>query len=119
MSVMRRPLGIYLHIPFCKSKCGYCDFCSFPGVSGTDRSLYVRELVKDLRRWGEKIGADYTVDTVYFGGGTPTLLLPSEFEALLAALSDAFWVRKSPPNATRVAWTVTIWRHCVRAGSTV
>ena len=92
MSVMRRPLGIYLHIPFCKSKCGYCDFCSFPGVSGTDRSLYVRELVKDLRRWGEKIGADYTVDTVYFGGGTPTLLLPSEFEALLAALSDAFSV---------------------------
>lgn len=92
MSVMRRPLGIYLHIPFCKSKCGYCDFCSFPSVSGTDRSLYVWELVKDLRRWGEKIGADYTVDTVYFGGGTPTLLLPSEFEALLAALSDAFSV---------------------------
>ena len=92
MSVMRRPLGIYLHIPFCKSKCGYCDFCSFPGVSETDRSLYVRELVKDLRRWGKKIGADYTVDTVYFGGGTPTLLLPSEFETLLAALSDAFSV---------------------------
>ena len=67
---MKKPLGIYVHIPFCVKKCGYCDFCSV-----TDFSLipdYIARLCADIRAAGEAHGGEYRVDTVYFGGGTPS-----------------------------------------------
>ena len=67
---MKKPLGIYVHIPFCVKKCGYCDFCSV-----TDFSLipaYISRLCADIRAAGEAHGGEYRVDTVYFGGGTPS-----------------------------------------------
>ena len=67
---MKKPLGIYVHIPFCVKKCGYCDFCSV-----TDFSLipdYISRLCADIRSAGEARGGEYRVDTVYFGGGTPS-----------------------------------------------
>lgn len=66
-------LGLYLHIPFCRSKCHYCDFCSVPHPEPALVEAYVERLCADLRTWGARL-RDYTVDTVYFGGGTPTLL---------------------------------------------
>ncbi len=68
-----RSLGLYLHIPFCRSKCLYCDFCSFPRPDGETVDAYVKALCRDLVRRAEDCRA-YTVDTVYLGGGTPTLL---------------------------------------------
>ena len=68
-SYRNRPLGLYLHIPFCVSKCGYCDFYSV-----TDRDLmrgYVSALLGHIREYGRTCSG-YTVDTVYIGGGTPT-----------------------------------------------
>ena len=70
---MMKSLGLYLHIPFCRSKCKYCDFCSFPNASRQDFEDYVGVLCRDLEAKSALCG-DYAVDTVYFGGGTPTLL---------------------------------------------
>lgn len=71
-------LGLYVHVPFCKSKCLYCDFCSFPHPKAETVERYVFDgLQKEILRWSERISASgerYEVDTVYFGGGTPTCL---------------------------------------------
>ncbi len=68
-----RKLGIYLHIPFCKSKCHYCDFCSFPKMGEIDMRTYCETLRLQIRDKAAEL-ADYAVDTIYFGGGTPTVL---------------------------------------------
>ena len=72
------PFGIYLHIPYCKAKCRYCDFYSAPGARGVPQSYVdalLRELAKNPRR----------PDTLYFGGGTPALLVPAQAAALIEA----------------------------------
>lgn len=81
------PLGIYLHIPFCKDRCTYCSF-----VTTRDGQLQgdvVARLVAELHTWGEALGRP-AVDTLYLGGGTPSLLTPAELEALTRALQVAF-----------------------------
>lgn len=68
----KTPLGIYIHIPFCRSKCQYCDFYSLGGSREKDLSdLYLQALPAHIREFGAR-ATDYCVDTVYFGGGTPT-----------------------------------------------
>lgn len=69
----KKTLGLYLHIPFCRSKCLYCDFCSFPHPKEETVDRYVSMLCEDLCRRAAECRDD-TVDTVYLGGGTPTLL---------------------------------------------
>ncbi len=92
---MKKELGIYIHIPFCKSKCGYCDFCSFVGMSESVRSAYADELCKRMRAHSALAG-EYTVQTVYFGGGTPSLLSAEELGKILGCLFECFDVS---PNA--------------------
>ena len=70
---MKKSLGIYIHVPFCVKKCGYCDFCSVAGKDSEYISLYATELCRRMEEFSPKTG-EYTVDTVYFGGGTPSLL---------------------------------------------
>jgi len=83
--------GIYVHVPFCVRKCGYCDFYSVAGgEEERDRypSLVEREMDLLLRAFpGE---ADVPADTVYFGGGTPTVLGPDRLNRLLAAIRSRF-----------------------------
>ena len=70
-------LGIYIHIPFCKSKCEYCDFYSVGG--GKDPRMvdhYLQALADHIKESG-KLAPDYIVDTVYFGGGTPSFFARS------------------------------------------
>ena len=86
-----RHLGLYLHIPFCRSKCLYCDFCSFVNRSEADREAYVRALVAEIE---SKRNYDYTVDTVYFGGGTPSLLSEEQIAEILAAVRENFRVAR-------------------------
>jgi oxygen-independent coproporphyrinogen III oxidase len=87
-------LGIYISIPFCRSKCTYCNFASgvFP-VS--DHARYVERLVADLAgagAWSERMGVELPqrVDTVYLGGGTPSLLGPELLAELFAAVRADF-----------------------------
>ncbi len=66
-------LGLYIHIPFCRSKCLYCDFCSFPRPDADRMESYVTALCRDLSSRAADAAA-YTVDSIYLGGGTPTIL---------------------------------------------
>ncbi len=81
-----RTLGLYLHIPFCRSKCAYCDFCSFAGREG-DMPAYTDALCRELRA---RAVPHRTVDTVYLGGGTPSLLPAAELERILAAVRENY-----------------------------
>ena len=69
---MKNKLGIYIHVPFCAAKCSYCDFYSLSGKL-EQRDAYVERLLTELVQQSSAC-QDYTVDTVYFGGGTPSLL---------------------------------------------
>ena len=68
-----KTLGLYVHIPFCRSKCLYCDFCSFPRQDEERMTEYVAALCRDLKKHAPDC-RDYVVDTVFLGGGTPTTL---------------------------------------------
>lgn len=84
-----KKLGLYLHIPFCIRKCFYCDFCSYPGKGNDAMAVYVRELCRRLREFAPR-AKGYEVDTVYFGGGTPTLLSASCMEELMTAIRESY-----------------------------
>ena len=75
-------LGLYLHIPYCFSKCRYCDFYSHPGERGVP-DAYVDALLRELHRLAPD--APLRPDTLYFGGGTPSLLTPAQAERLIRA----------------------------------
>ena len=95
----KEKLGIYIHIPFCKSKCGYCDFCSHPPASAQEIERYLNALLLHMQDFSAA-AADYTVDTVYFGGGTPTLLTAKQLCTLLDCMRDAFALEKSAEITT-------------------
>lgn len=84
-----KPLGLYIHIPFCKRKCLYCDFCSFPAPKQEDIRKYVAELCREItERSGEC--TEHTVDTLYFGGGTPSILSIRLFEDIFRVLKKNY-----------------------------
>ena len=82
------PLGLYLHIPFCVKKCNYCDFLSAPATE-EQRERYVDALCKEIRGYKEE-AAEYELKTVYFGGGTPSLLCKEQVERLLLTVKETF-----------------------------
>ena len=75
-------LGLYLHIPYCFSKCRYCDFYSHPGERGVPEA-YVDALLRELSRFAPE--RPLQPDTLYFGGGTPSLLRPEQAKRLIDA----------------------------------
>lgn len=85
---MSRPLGLYIHIPFCRSKCAYCDFYSL-AQSEERMDAYVSALCSSLRAAAPH-AAGYLVDTVYCGGGTPSLLGAQRLAELLQTAADCF-----------------------------
>jgi oxygen-independent coproporphyrinogen-3 oxidase len=94
--------GIYIHIPFCIRKCPYCDFTSFtPEI--TPEEEYINAVVKEMEaRRGES--SDGEVETVYFGGGTPSLLSPKGIETILSAISKNFRIIPSRPPLVKGGW---------------
>lgn len=85
----KKSLGIYIHIPFCKSRCIYCDFTSCVG-SESEREKYCSYLKKEICLAAQKYSRDYTVDTLYFGGGTPSILSGESFIGLAGCVKDNF-----------------------------
>lgn len=86
----KKKLGIYVHIPFCKSKCEYCDFYSIGG--GRDKRLtddYLQTLADHIKEAG-LLAPDYIVDTVYFGGGTPSFFGADNLERILDEIHRHF-----------------------------
>ena len=80
--------GLYVHIPFCVRKCSYCDFCSFSDIDASLREKYIAALISEIRSY--KREEKLSVDTVFFGGGTPSLLTPTEFYLICDAIADSF-----------------------------
>ena len=78
---MNSKLGLYIHIPFCVRKCAYCDFYSMP-LDSTIAERYVNKILNELVRWGGILGCPPS-DTLYFGGGTPSLLKTRQIEAII------------------------------------
>ncbi|MGW7680029.1 radical SAM family heme chaperone HemW [Kribbella sp. NPDC054772] len=89
-----RPLGFYLHVPFCASRCGYCDFNTYTAKElggGGSQASYADTAVEEVRQARRVLGdLDRPVDTVFFGGGTPTLLPAADLGKMLAAVRDEF-----------------------------
>ncbi|MDZ5623222.1 radical SAM family heme chaperone HemW [Nocardioides sp. HM23] len=89
-----RPLGFYVHVPFCTVRCGYCDFNTYTAEElggGVSRQTYVDHAIAEVRLARSVLGdVDLPVSTVFLGGGTPTLLPPEDLGRLLGALDDEF-----------------------------
>ena len=84
-----KPLGIYVHIPFCQRKCNYCDFCSASAGAAT-KSLYVDSLMYEIAfEHTRDYLSSYKIDSIFFGGGTPTLMPVRILENILCAIRDS------------------------------
>jgi putative oxygen-independent coproporphyrinogen III oxidase len=90
-----RPFSIYVHVPFCATRCGYCDFNTYTagelGGGAVSPATYADLVIAELRFAANVLGAAARpVSTVFFGGGTPTLLAPAAFGAILRAIDAEF-----------------------------
>lgn len=83
-------LSLYLHIPFCRHRCSYCDFNTYTSL-GNLQSEYAKALANEIRQVGA--GQDRAVHTIFFGGGTPSLMTPEEMAVILTAVSQSFHLR--------------------------
>lgn len=88
----RKALGIYLHIPFCLQKCNYCDFLSFGGSSEEAQTEYIQSMVREIAYHGEVYRNRYYVDSIFIGGGTPSLIEASLIADLMTAIKDNFTI---------------------------
>lgn len=90
MKEKNKGISLYIHFPFCIKKCNYCDFASFP-LNEPEKSLYIRALQSEISLFMDHFpDSRIRVETMYFGGGTPSLLSPQELEEILSHLSKYF-----------------------------
>ncbi|MCR5602316.1 MAG: radical SAM protein [Lachnospiraceae bacterium] len=90
-----KALGIYIHIPFCVKKCGYCDFQSMPAGPDMHRR-YIEALINEIRGCETKFGfsaGEYEVRTIYIGGGTPSVIEPAYIKNILETVEEVFGYR--------------------------
>src|SRR5438874_12834478 len=106
----RTPMGLYVHIPFCASRCPYCDYATAPARTAL-RAEYLEALAREIAREGASLERP-RVRTLYVGGGTPSLLEPGEIESLAGALRAAFDLR--PREATVEVNPATLDRERLR-----
>ena len=97
-----RPFGIYVHVPFCATRCGYCDFNTYtaaelgggPAAPSLSLQTYAGLAIAEIGFARKVLGAtDVPVSTVFFGGGTPTLLPPAAIGGILRAIDAEFGLR--------------------------
>lgn len=89
---MKKDLGLYIHIPFCVKKCAYCDFLSWSGDK-EQRVDYVRALEQEILSY-KNFAEDYQVTTLYFGGGTPSVLEGELLERIMEAICRTFQIEE-------------------------
>jgi putative oxygen-independent coproporphyrinogen III oxidase len=89
-----RPFGVYVHVPFCASRCGYCDFNTYTSAElggGGSQAEYAETVAREIRMARASFGDDApTAETVFFGGGTPTLLPAADLVRILDVVRDTF-----------------------------
>ena len=103
------PAGLYLHVSFCRRKCPYCDFYSVSGADAACMEAYQQAVCRNLRWYGN--GA--VVDSIYFGGGTPSLLPPDVIRAILTEAAACFSVQE--PEVTLEVNPATVTAQQIRA----
>ena len=81
-------MGLYIHVPFCKTKCPYCDFNTYQGIE-SQMDAFLESVTAELRLWGRALGRP-RVRTVFFGGGTPSYLPEGDIARILSTAGDAF-----------------------------
>lgn len=87
-----KSLSLYIHIPFCQHRCGYCDFNTYAGM-GHWIPKYVTALEREISAFNaDSYHSEYRVDTIYFGGGTPSLLSPAQIGSVLGRINQVFRV---------------------------
>ena len=89
-SALPSEIALYIHIPFCQTKCPYCDFNTFAGIELLIPS-YTKALTTEIRHWGALLGKP-RVSTIFFGGGTPSYIPGKSIEFILTAVKSAFEV---------------------------
>ena len=82
-------LGLYIHIPFCETKCPYCDFNTYSGIENLIPE-YMDALNKEIRFWGSSLQGNYLVDTIFLGGGTPSYLPSNQLMTINQILMNSF-----------------------------
>ncbi len=93
VDVGMKPFSVYLHVPFCRTRCGYCDFNTYTAseLRGMSTSSYVTAALREIELAAGVLGDGASpVSTVFFGGGTPTMLPAADLVLLLTAVRDAF-----------------------------
>ena len=90
---MKKPLGIYVHIPFCVQKCYYCDFCSSAATEDL-KERYASALIKNIESVCDNF-TDYEVDSIFFGGGTPTCLPAKTLSDILFSIKNNYYVSEN------------------------
>ena len=96
----QRPFGFYVHVPFCTVRCGYCDFNTYTAADlgdgrasspGASRATYAEAVIEEIRLARKVLGpVDVPVSTVFFGGGTPTLLPPGDLTRVVGTVAEEF-----------------------------
>lgn len=104
-------IGLYVHVPFCAARCPYCDFATAPATTAL-RARYIAALARELEREGSALGRP-RARTLFFGGGTPSLLDPHEIRALSEVLHRSFDLR--PREVTVEANPATLDRERLQA----
>lgn len=89
-----KKLGIYVHVPFCRKKCGYCDFYSVKWSEDIENK-YIKSIIKEIKSYRGILDQKYIVDTIYFGGGTPSILEPNNIRKIIDVINDEFKVDKN------------------------
>lgn len=93
LKMKKRNLELYLHIPFCVRKCNYCDFFSASGTE-EEQAVYVSAMIQEIQSYQELSG-EYEVQTIFLGGGTPSLLTPEQIEQIFNAIYHTFSVNEN------------------------
>ena len=89
-----KELGIYIHIPFCKQKCKYCDFISYSNKEEKIKE-YIKALQKEIQIKLKKYQKEYLVDTIYLGGGTPSYIEPEQIEDIIKTVKNIIQMKEN------------------------
>ena len=115
-----QPIALYIHIPFCETKCPYCDFNTYAGIEALMPD-YIDALVQEVRLWGAALGRPdgddagrWQIGTVFFGGGTPSYLPPEHIQRVLDAVRTAFHLSASA-EITLESNPGDVAAHCLQA----
>jgi oxygen-independent coproporphyrinogen-3 oxidase len=108
-----KPLGLYIHIPFCQRKCPYCDFYSLSDSTNELMDEYEKALCERIEHFGEKLSY-FGVDSVYFGGGTPSVLGSNRLNNVLKSIYNSFSVKDTAEITTELNPNSTLKNELIK-----